>query len=157
MIVVSNTTPLCYLRLIGRAEILHALYLNVHITETVRDELLHPGAPPTVRSWAKDFPKWVKIYPDPPDPDGTFRALDPGERTALRLGELLACDAILLDEADARAVATQRGIRVSGTLGVVCEAAREGLLELHEALDLLRKTTFRASPELWRAMYGRKL
>jgi len=32
MIIVSNTSPLCYLALIGHAEILPKLYGNVHIS-----------------------------------------------------------------------------------------------------------------------------
>ena len=34
----------------------------------------------------------------------------------------------------------------SGTLGVLCDGAQAGLLKLTAALDLLRKTNFRASP-----------
>jgi len=39
MTIVSNTSPLCYLALIGHAEILPKLYGNVHITQKVLDEL----------------------------------------------------------------------------------------------------------------------
>jgi predicted nucleic acid-binding protein len=35
MTIVSNTTPLCYLTLIGHAEILPKLYSNIHITQKV--------------------------------------------------------------------------------------------------------------------------
>jgi hypothetical protein len=49
------------------------------------DELCHPDAPPSVRDWANTPPEWLKIHPDPQEPDQTLAALDPGERTALRL------------------------------------------------------------------------
>jgi len=62
---------------------------------------------------------------------------------------------VLLDESAARLLADQRGVKVSGTLGVLCEAAQAGLLKLPAVLDLLRKTSFRASPELWKALYTR--
>jgi predicted nucleic acid-binding protein len=42
MTLVSNTSPLCYLALIGHAEILPKLYGNVHITQKVLEELRHP-------------------------------------------------------------------------------------------------------------------
>lgn len=45
--------------------------------------------------------------------------------------------------------------KLYGTLGVLCDAAQAGLLKLPAALDLLRKTNFRASPELWRSLYTR--
>jgi predicted nucleic acid-binding protein len=39
MTLVSNTSPLCYLALIGHTEILPKLYGNVHITQKVLHEL----------------------------------------------------------------------------------------------------------------------
>jgi len=156
MTIVSNTSPLCYLALIGHAEILPKLYGNVHITQKVLDELRHPDAPPSVRDWATTPPDWLKIHSDPEEPDQTLAALDPGERTALRLAEQLHSDVLLLDEAAARAFAVQHGLKVSGTLVVLCDGAQAGLLKLTVALDLLRKTNFRASPELWKSLYTRQ-
>ena len=155
MTLVSNTSPLCYLALIGHAEILPKLYGNVHTTHKVLEELRHPDAPPSVRNWATTPPDWLKIHSDPEDPDQTLAALDPGERTALRLSEQLRSDVVLLDESAARTLVVQRSLKVSGTLGVLCDAAQAGLLELPTALDLLRKTNFRASPELWKSLYTR--
>jgi len=156
MTIVSDTSPLCYLALIGHAEILPKLYGNVHITRKVLDELRHPDAPPSVRDWATTPPDWLKIHSDPEEPDKILSALDPGERTALRLSEQLRSDVVLLDESAARAFAIQRGLKVSGTPGVLCDGAQAGLLKLIAALDLLRKTNFRASPELWKSLYTRQ-
>jgi predicted nucleic acid-binding protein len=155
MTIVSNTSPLCYLALIGQAEILPKLYGNVHTTQKVLEELRHPDAPPPVRHWATSPPDWLKIHSNPEEPDQTLAALDPGERTALRLSEQLRSDVVLLDESAGRALAVQRGLKVSGTLGVLCDAAQAGLLKLPAAFDLLRKTNFRASPELWKTLYTR--
>ena len=155
MTLVSNTSPLCYLALIGHAEIPPKLYGNVHITQTVLEELRHPDAPPSVRHWATNPPGWLKIHSDPETPDPALAALDPGERTALLLSAQLRSDVLLLDESAARALAVQRGLKVSGTLGVLCDAAQAGLLELPAALDLLRNTNFRASPMLWKSLYTR--
>ena len=155
MTIVSNTSPLCYLALIGHAEILPKLYGSIHITQKVLEELRHPDAPPAVRNWAMTPPDWLKIHSDPEAPDQTLAALDPGERTALQLSGQLRSDVVLLDESAARALAVQHGLKVSGTLGVLCDAAQAGLLNLPAALDLLRKTIFRASPELWKSLYTR--
>jgi len=155
MIIVSNTSPLCYLALIGDVEVLHRLYTEVHTTANVVEELGHPVTPPAVRDWISHPPDWLRIHPDPAVPDESLLALHPGERSVLQLAMQLHSDMVLLDEAAARAVAGQRGLGVAGTLGVLCQAAEAGLLKLHPALDRLRQTTFRASPELWKALYTR--
>jgi predicted nucleic acid-binding protein len=155
MIIVSNTSPLCYLVLIGHADVLAKLYGEIHATQKVLEELRHPGAPPSVRQWATTLPAWLKIHSDPEEPDQTLSTLDPGERTAVRLAELLRADVVLLDESAARSLAGPRGVKVSGTLGVLCDAAQTGLVKLPAALDLLRKTSFRASPQLWKTLYTR--
>jgi predicted nucleic acid-binding protein len=69
MIIVSNTSPLCYLALIGHAEILPRLYGRVDTTQKVLEELRHPDAPPTIREWATNPPAWLKTHPDPSKPD----------------------------------------------------------------------------------------
>jgi predicted nucleic acid-binding protein len=155
MFIVSNTSPLCYLVLIGHADVLAKLYDEIHVTRKVLEELCHPDAPPSVCQWATTPPAWLKIHSDPEEPDQTLATLDPGERTALRLAEQLRADVVLLDEAAARSLAGQRGVKVSGTLGILCDAAQAGLVQLPAVFDLLRKTSFRASPELWKALYTR--
>lgn len=156
MTIVSNTSPLCYLVLIGHAPVLPKLYGDLATTRTVLAELLHVNAPPAVRTWAAAPPEWLKIHPDPVPRDNTLADLDPGERTAILLAEQLRANVVLLDEAAARALASQRGLKVAGTLGVLRDAAQAGLLKLPDALDLLRKTNFRAAPELWKSLYSRR-
>jgi len=156
MNIVSNTSPLCYLALIGHAPVLPKLYGNLATTETVLAELRHADAPPVVRAWAAAPPEWLKIHPDPIPRDNSLADLDPGERSAILLAEQLGADVVLLDEAAARSLASQRGLKVAGTLGVLRDAAQTGLLKLPDALDLLRKTNFRAAPELWKSLYSRR-
>jgi hypothetical protein len=78
MTIISNTTPLCYLTLIGQIEILPKLYGNVHVTQKVLEELRHPAAPPPVRSWAMTPPRWLTLHSDPAEPDQSLADLDPG-------------------------------------------------------------------------------
>ena len=65
MIIVSNTSPLCYLVLIGHADVLAELHGEIHVTQKVLEELRHPDAPPAVRQWATTPPAWLKIHSDP--------------------------------------------------------------------------------------------
>lgn len=64
-------------------------------------------------------------------------------------------DIILLDEKAARLAAANRGLRVTGLLGVLGEAAMRGLVELAPAIDRLRTTSFRSSPALLKAALDR--
>lgn len=51
-----------------------------------------------------------------------------GEREAILLAELLAADALLIDEQVGRTLALSRKLPVSGTLGVLERADRMGLV-----------------------------
>ena len=77
--------------------------------------------------------------------------LQPGEQAAILLAESVKADVILLDEKAARRVAADRGLRVTGLLGVLGEAATRGLVELAPVIDILRTTSFRSSPALLKA------
>lgn len=156
MIVVSNTSPFCYLVLISHHDVLRQLYQAVHISQAALNELRHPDAPPMVRNWATNPPPWLQIHPDPLDADQTLATLHSGERTALRLAEQLRADIVLLDESAARTLATQRGLKVAGVLGVLRDAANADLLDITDAIDRLRQTNFRASPELLRSILSPK-
>ena len=61
MTVVSNTSPLNYLILIGHADILSKLYEAVEIPRAVFDELQDRRSPGLVRKWMKDPPTWLRV------------------------------------------------------------------------------------------------
>jgi len=50
-VVISDTSPLRYLVLIGQADLLPALYTEVLIPEAVAEELNQPATPEPVRRW----------------------------------------------------------------------------------------------------------
>ena len=61
MIVVSDTSPLNYLVLIGRAEVLPTLFSRVVAPPAVVGEMLQLGAPKVVANWAASPPKWLEV------------------------------------------------------------------------------------------------
>jgi predicted nucleic acid-binding protein len=85
MTVVSNTTPLNYLVLIGRAEILKALYQRVVIPQAVFTELTSIKAPDKVRAWITAHPGWLTIEQAPNVIDSELEAIQIGERQAISL------------------------------------------------------------------------
>ena len=155
MIAVSDTSPICYLILIGEIDILPKLYSQVLVPPAVVAELLHEDAPGAVRSWAANLPSLISAQQNPVGVTVGMEKLQAGEQAAILLAESAAADMILLDEKSARRVAADRGLRITGTLGVLGEAAARGIVDLEAAIDQLRKTSFRYSPALLKATLDR--
>jgi len=156
MIVVSNTTPLNYLILIGRSEILSKLYQQVVIPKAVFNELTAPSTPVMVRDWIADRPGWLTIQQAPPVIAGDMEEIQIGERQAIVLAKAIRADYVLLDDRRARQMAKHRGVNVVGTLGILISAAEQDLTNLNEAIDALKKTSFRASPQLLESLLNRE-
>lgn len=56
MIVVANTSPLCYLFLMGHVDLLPILFDSVTIPQVVREELAASDAPAAVQTWIAHSP-----------------------------------------------------------------------------------------------------
>ena len=61
MIAVTDTSPICYLILIGEVELLPKLFNQVLAPHAVIAELLHADAPEAVRAWASNLPSWIAV------------------------------------------------------------------------------------------------
>jgi predicted nucleic acid-binding protein len=148
MIAVADTSPICYLVLIGEIDLLPKLLGQVLIPPAVIVELLHEDAPIVVRDWAAKLPLWISVQESPTHSEVGMEKLQAGERAAILLAESINADMILLHEKSARRIAADRGLRIAGTLGVLSEATARGLVDLMTAIDRLMNTNFRYSPEL---------
>ena len=148
-IVISDTSPLRYLVLIGHAEVLPSLYTEIFIPEAVAGELRHAATPADVRQWIEHAPSWLRIVrPAGGDEDVSIEGLDLGERDAILLALQLKADLILMDEREGVDEARRLGLMVTGTLGVLDRAAERGLIELAPVIARLRETNFRIDPVL---------
>ena len=148
MIVVSDTSPICYLLLINQIDILQSLYDSVIIPQSVADELKAFESPPVVKSWLAQPPNWLQLQPIELTQDIELEKLDPGEREAIVLGEKLKADLVILDDKAARQIAVKRGLTIIGLLGILKDAARSGLLDLETTFEQLRDVGFWVSPSL---------
>ena len=81
--------------------------------------------------------------------------LGDGEREAIALAQALPADVVLIDEGDGRREAHARGLRVTGTFGVLERRAIRGLVDLPSMVARLRATTFRARADLYRDLLAR--
>src|SRR5208283_3662398 len=129
--------------------ILPQLFDRICIPSLVCDELRHPSAPALVRAWVSASPSWLEVTPVPPSDDPAFRRLDDGEKSALTLGMSLGADLILIDDRKGAAVALQKGFQITGTLGLLTRSAQRGLVNLADALEQLKRTSFYCRQELF--------
>ncbi len=153
--VVSDTSPISYLTILGRQDLLHELFDKVAIPRAVARELAASGAPAAARELVASPPEWLEVRTATAAPGVGLEALQPGELEAIVLAEEIRADMLLLDDRAARQVATRRGLTVTGLLGVLLEGANRGLVDLPEAIQRLRQTKFRASPHLLQSVLSR--
>lgn len=71
-----------------------------------------------------------------------------GEAESIAIATQVRADAVLIDERKATMVARDRGLMVTGTLGVLALAAESKLVDLEASIRRLLDTNFRASPAL---------
>ncbi len=154
MIVVSDTSPLNYLLLIGKIDLLPKLFGEVYAPTAVMQELFHPHTPESVRSWATSPPEWLLIA-SPSQGISIAANLDPGEKDAILLALQLQAQAILIDERKGRQVANSQGLRTLGTITVLELAAEQRLIDLRTALIALRRTSFHVADNLIEAALER--
>jgi predicted nucleic acid-binding protein len=148
-LIVADTSPLVYLVLIDHIDILPQLFEIILVPDAVYAELQNPLAPAAVQNWASAPPSWVEVKQVLNVPDDTaLRPLGAGERAAIALALLIHADLVLIDERKGTQAAMNKGLDVTGTLGILQRAARRGLLNLVDAFDQLKRTNFRYQQEI---------
>lgn len=129
MRVVSNTSPISGLAIIGRLEALRTQFGVIQIPETVRDELLcleHSAARLAIhRAQAAG---WINIasVKNKALVSALNVTLDAGEAAAIALAVAADADFLIMDESTGRATARNLGLTITGTLGVLLKEKRAG-------------------------------
>ena len=151
-LVVADTGPIHCLHLVGRIELLRDLYSVVTIPPAVLREMSHPKAPPGLQAIANSPPACLQIR----TPEHVYfrHLLEDGEAETISLAMEWNARLILIDQRDGRRSAAL-GFQISGTLGILEEAAERRLINLEEVLDDLRKTRFLAEASLYEAVLKR--
>ncbi len=153
MIVVSNTSPIVNLAVIGQTQLLYKLFRNIVIPEAVYEEIVvagagKPGAQEVATvTWieCKKVGNWELVR--------TLRKeLDEGEAEAIALAVEKNADLLLLDERVGREVASRIGVKLIGVLDVIIYAKQRGYLARVKPLvdELMEKAGFWISPSLYR-------
>ena len=141
---VSNSGPLIHLTMIGRLDLLKALFGSVIIPRTVKMEVVDRGKE---EGKADAFliegeieNGWIVVE----DPDDSAEdiadsaGIDAGEAEAIMLARSRHCP-VLIDDLAARRFAVGLGLEVTGSIGVVVRAVKVGLISRDEGLDALDK------------------
>jgi predicted nucleic acid-binding protein len=153
MLVVSNTSPISNLALIGRLDLLRCQMGEVWIPSAVRLEILdlpdtHARAAIQLaiqEGWLRGAEvtalELLKLL---------STTLHPGESEAIALAVQLHAGLVLIDEREARGVAALLNLRVTGVLGVLLRAKREGAVaSLRQEIEALRaEARFFVAPQL---------
>ncbi len=146
MIIVSDTSPINYLVLIGEIDILEKLFGRVIIPQAVFNEMQHAKTPASVKAWISAAPTWLEVRQADPTWFTPKRVIGDGEREAIALAKELNAFAILIDDRDGTKEAREHSLQVLGTINILDRAAEIKLLDLPEVFDRLRKTSFRFPP-----------
>ena len=153
MIVVSDTSPLSYLGKLDRLSLLPQLFGEVVVPPEVMAEIERGSASATLPQGIRQT-GWIRIMEpgDQAEIAELERFLDRGEAEAIVLAEELKATLLLIDEYDGRKIAEERGIEITGTLGVLLRGKRAGLIAgvRPEVERLLKETSFFCSEDLLR-------
>ncbi len=147
MIVVADTGPINYLLQLNLIDLLPSTYKRVVIPAAVRNELSDPSAPLAVRHWIENPPDWVEVAYGIPLDHTLPGHLGAGEREALTYALSTGID-IALDDQQARIVARRRGLKPTGTLRILTQAAIDYNIDLRETLTQLARLGFYITPAL---------
>lgn len=92
---------------------------------------------------------WLRLRaPAPAQPLRLATTLGFGEREVLALGLEIPDSLVIMDDGQGRRIGRLLGLTMTGTVGVLARATREGLMpQLAPTLDLLANLGFRLSVE----------
>lgn len=148
-VVVSNSTVIIAFSYLELLSILKQLYQEITIAQEVYHELEKakgkPGSNIDKEYWIK-----VKAIHDPRLKEYLSLNLDKGEAETIALAEEIKANLVLIDDFWGRKMAKRRGLKISGTLGILVTAKKNGFIkEVHPLLDKLIDFGFWMSEELY--------
>ncbi|MEH1826588.1 MAG: DUF3368 domain-containing protein [Nostoc sp.] len=154
MIVVSDTSPLSSLAIVGYISLLRDIYNTVIIPEAVANELANTSDEDE-RVTAVLSLDWIEIRQATNQEVVTRlkneQRLDLGESEAIALALELNADELLIDERLGRREATKLGVPITGLLGILLVAKHRGLIPIVKPIidDLMNEAGFRVTTQLY--------
>lgn len=155
-LVVSDTSPLLNLALIDRLDLVREQFSSVTVPRQVWNELVagEEGVDALRSSRDAGGIDIVTVAEDTLFVEFR-RELDVGEAAALAYAIDSDADLVLLDEREARRTARRHDLPMTGAIGILLRAARDGQIELRQELDALRAAGFWISDDLYHEVLER--
>jgi len=149
--VISNSSPLIHLAKIEQLDLLKHFFNEITVPEAVHKECVIEGMD---REDAKKIENadWIKVerVRDENLKKALMMVLDEGEAEVITLALEEHTDLILLDESNAREIARNYELNITGVIGVLIKAKDERkIASLEEILEKLKETGFWISDELY--------
>ena len=145
MVTVSNSTPLIALSKIGEIELLRDYFGKISIPNAVYDEVVVNGG---LLYGAEDVKKADWIFVEEVENKLAVESLSmylgAGESEAIVLAKEKEC-LLVIDDGDGRKAAKNMNINITGTVGILLKAGKDGKIDLQETLDELNSYGFRLS------------
>ena len=151
MTVVCNAGPLIALGKLGRLDLLQKLYGTVLVPQQVYEETVTSGivrGAPDARLIREYFIRGTLLSVEVATGElGVETEIQEGEKATIQLAITRQAELVLVDDAVARELAQQRGLRLRGTLGVILEAVDRDVLIPDEAALLVER--IRQRRDIW--------
>ena len=155
MIVISDSTPIISLTKIGMLGALGTFYNEVLIPNAVYNEVC---SNPEFSDEANVIKKSSFIKVQAVNNEQSVKilrasGLDLGESEAIVLADSLTNSLLLMDERKGRQIAQSMGIKITGTLGILIQAKKSGMVnEIKPLLDALLNANVRISEALYNSI-----
>ena len=148
--IVVNTGPLLALvAATGGLDVLRGLYREILVPREVHAEIL-AGGEGGFGVAEVGSATWLTIWPTNLSIDPLVRnALDPGEASVVQLAINEKIGLVCIDEAAGRRVARMADLKVTGSIGILLRAIREGrAIDMEDAIGRMTRHGIWLSPQV---------
>ena len=132
-LIISDTSCLIALTNLNLLDILRNLYKTVLVT------------PEVVGEYGETLPDWISVKPvnDTKKITAFSKYIDLGESSAIALATEMDEALLIVDDLEARQFALNLGLKITGTLGVLIRAYKQGIItDLAAVISRLKENGF---------------
>jgi predicted nucleic acid-binding protein len=151
MEVLPDSSTIIALAKIDSLDLLKETFNTIFITKDVEGEITF-GNFSEVREIKRGIGSWIKVIESKTTHYKEFEGLGEGEKSILNYAKERKNVLVILDEAEARALAEEEAIPYTGTIGLIVFAFENGKISLERAVEIIKRLTksdFRMTVELY--------